>query len=98
MVKEKDSSNLKSSEKESLYYGSNPLVNGANIRQAISGEKMCYKIGDNSELNMFRVMNVTGFKQESVKYYYTNPEQYEKANEVTLPACVKNNWLKRTIQ
>lgn len=87
----------KEKDKEKYSNGHNPLLNGVNVKHAISGETTCYITGHKSELNMFRVMNATGVKSEPTKYYYTYPEQYEKYKGFLLDTRLKNDWLKRTV-
>lgn len=87
----KDSSSIKNT------FGHNPLNHGISVTHAISGEKTKYITGDNSELNMFRVVNCNGTSGESTKFYYSSPEQYEQFKDTTVSQATKNCWLKRTI-
>ena len=71
----------------------NPLITGVYVKHAVSGEKTIYKTGTLSELKMFRVTNCAG--TESIKSYYSYPEEYERVNNVILPKSLKESWMQR---
>ena len=80
-----------------LEHGHNPLINGAYIKHAISGETTKYITGSKSELNMFRVMDATGVRGDPVKCFYSNPEQFERTRNIYVDTKTKSNWLTRSV-
>ena len=72
----------------------NPLLTGVYVKHAVSGEKTIYKTGTFSELKMFRVTNCAG--TETIKTYYSYPEEYERVNNVILSKKLKDAWMRRT--
>lgn len=87
--------NTDSKEPKNSAFGHNPLTHGMTIKSAINGESTEYISGTMSELNMFRVTDCTGKIGAATKYFYKNPEEYEKSRGVTLNAELKASWFKK---
>ena len=79
-------------------YGSGQT--GSRIRNAVTGQRYNYLVGDAEEDLFFKVVDATGRlgRKESLMLYYDSPEQYENHQFVILSQVIKEKWYEKFLE